>query len=144
MAPTKKAARTTTRKATKKAAPKIKFKTVDEYIATLSPAAKSAVRDLRKTIRAAAPQAEEVISYNIPAYKLNGMLIWFAGWKEHVSIYPRTALLQAAVKELSAYDGAKGTIKFPLDKPLPLALIKKVVKFRVQENLAKAKEKTKK
>jgi uncharacterized protein YdhG (YjbR/CyaY superfamily) len=142
MKQTKTVTRTAT-KAPKKTSKKIKFTTVDEYIATLPAASKNAVIELRKTIRAAAPKAEEVISYNIPAFKLHGMLIWFAGWKEHVSVYPRTALLQAAIKELSAYDGAKGTIKFPLDKPLPLALIKKVVKFRVQENLVRAKEKEK-
>lgn len=119
----------------KKAAKAVKFKTVEEYIAALPAGTKSAVKELRQTIKKQVPKAEEVISYNIPAFKLEGAkLIWYAGWKEHISLYPRSRTMEAAIKELSAYEGEKGTIKFPLDKPLPVSLIKKIVQFKIKEN----------
>jgi uncharacterized protein YdhG (YjbR/CyaY superfamily) len=80
------------------------------------------------------PNAEDMISYNMPAFKLDGKgLIWYAAWKEHVSIYPRTRVMEEAIKELANYEGAKGTIKFPLDKPMPFAMIQKIVKLRMLE-----------
>lgn len=111
---------------------------VSEYIATADPQAKKALRDIRKTIRDAAPKAEEVISYQIPGYKYHGMLVFFAAWKNHISLYPAPWSAESLKKEMAAYEGSKGTIKFPLDKPMPLTLIKKMVKYRVKENEMKA------
>lgn len=111
---------------------------VSEYIATADPRAKKALRDIRKTVRDAAPKAEEVISYQIPGYKYHGMLVFFAAWKNHISLYPAPWSAESLKKEMAAYEGSKGTIKFPLDKPMPLTLIKKMVKYRVKENEMKA------
>jgi uncharacterized protein YdhG (YjbR/CyaY superfamily) len=111
---------------------------VNEYIATADPNAKKALREIRKTIKDAAPKAEEVISYQIPGYKYHGMLVFFAAWKNHISLYPAPWGAQSLKKEMAAYEGSKGTIKFPLDKPMPLSLIKKMVKYRVKENEVKA------
>lgn len=115
-----------------------KFKTVDEYLDSLSPEVKT-FKALRKTVKQAAPKAEETISYNMPTLKLNGSLIHFAAWKKHISIYPITAGLKKALKkELAPHIASKGTLKFPLDEPLPHDLITRIVEIRVQENLAKA------
>ena len=111
---------------------------VDEYIANADAKAKKALKDIRKTIRMAAPKAEEVISYQIPGYKYQGMLAFFAAWKDHISFYPAPWGADALQKDMLAYEGSKGTIKFPLDKPMPLTLIKKMVKYRVKENEMKA------
>jgi len=110
---------------------------VDEYISAAEPKAKKALRDIRKTIKSAAPKAEEVISYQIPGYKYHGMLVFFAAWKNHISLYPAPWRAESLKKEMSAYEGSKGTIKFPLDKPIPLTLVKKMVKYRVKENETK-------
>jgi uncharacterized protein YdhG (YjbR/CyaY superfamily) len=120
-----------------------KFKTVDEYLSALPANTKVILKEVRKTIKQAAPQAEELISYNIPSFKLHGGLIWYAAWKEHISVYPRSSRMDASIKELSEYEGAKGTIKFPIDKPIPFDLISKIVKFRVKENLEDGKAKKK-
>lgn len=111
---------------------------VDEYIAAAEPKMKKALKDIRKTIKSAAPIAEEVISYQIPGYKYHGMLVFFAAWKNHISFYPAPWSADSLKKEMSDYEGSKGTIKFPLDKPMPLALIKKMVKYRMKENEMKA------
>ena len=111
---------------------------VNEYIATADPHAKKALSDIRKTIKAVAPKAEEVISYQIPGYKYHGMLVFFAAWKNHISLYPAPWGAESLKKEMSAYEGSKGTIKFPLDKPMPLTLIKKMVRYRMRENEMKA------
>ena len=111
---------------------------VEEYIAAADPQAKKALKDIRKTIRSAAPKAEEVISYQIPGYKYHGMLVFFAAWKNHISLYPAPWGAEDLKKEMSAFEGSKGTIKFPLDKPMPLTLIKKMVKYRMKENEVKA------
>ena len=111
---------------------------VDEYIAAADPQAKKALKDIRKTIKGAAPKAEEVISYQIPGYKYHGMLVFFAAWKNHISLYPAPWKAEDLKKEMSAYEGSKGTIKFPLDKPMPLTLIKKMVKYRIRENEMRA------
>jgi uncharacterized protein YdhG (YjbR/CyaY superfamily) len=121
-----------------------KFKTVDEYIAIFPEPAKALLETMRKTIRQAAPQAEELISYNMPAYKLNGILVYYAGYRMHIGFYPTGSGIKAFQKDLAGYEGSKGTVRFPLDKPLPLALISRMVKFRVRENLEKAKLKNKK
>ena len=96
---------------------------------------------MRLTVKKAAPQAEEKISYGIPAFTLNGMLVWFAAFKNHIGFYPRTSAIAAFKRELSAYNGKKGSVQFPFDKPLPLPLIGRIVKFRVKENLRKSKKK---
>jgi uncharacterized protein YdhG (YjbR/CyaY superfamily) len=123
--------------------PGLKFKTVDDYIATLPPATKKILKEMKKVIKEAAPQAEEKISYNIPSFHFNGVLVYFAAWREHVSIYPKSALMEKAIPELAKYEGGKGTVQFPLDKPVPYGIIKKFVKFKLEEKLSKIK-KTKK
>jgi len=122
----------------------IKFKTVDEYIGTFPVATKKIMQQVRKTIIDAAPEAEEVISYNMPAYKQEGMLVFFAAYKEHIGFYPTPGGIEAFKKELSVYNSAKGSVQFPIDKPMPLALITKIVKYRVKENIEKASLKKKK
>src|SRR5687768_11823572 len=108
-----------------------KFKTVDEYMSSQPKEMQAILEALRETIKQAAPQAEELISYNMPAYKLHGMLVYFAANKNHIGFYPTPSAIEAFKKELSAYEGAKGSVKFPIDKPIPLSLVKKIVNFRV-------------
>jgi uncharacterized protein YdhG (YjbR/CyaY superfamily) len=95
------------------------------------------LRKMRLTIKKAAPQAKETISYGIPAFTLNGMLVWFAAFQSHIGFYPGASAIAAFKKELSAYKGAKGSVQFPFDEPLPLALVSRIVKFRVKQNLDK-------
>ena len=102
------------------------------------------LRELRKTIKAAAPDAEEKISYQIPTFYLKGNLVHFGAFKDHISFFPTSSGTQAFKKELSVYKGAKGTVQFPLDKPMPLKLVSRIVKFRVAENLKRAETKPKK
>jgi uncharacterized protein YdhG (YjbR/CyaY superfamily) len=115
-----------------------KFTTVDEYISTFPQEVRQILEKLRQTIIKAAPKAEEVISYNMPAFKLNGMLVYYAGYKKHIGFYPTNSGITEFADELTAYKTSKGAIQFPLDKPLPIGLITKIVKFRVVENNAKA------
>src|ERR1700737_2968818 len=122
---------------------KRKFKTVDEYLSTLTENTKAKLQELRRIIKKTAPQAEELISYNMPAFKLHGMLVYYAAYKEHIGLYPMPSGIEAFKKELSAYEGAKGSIKFPIDRPIPFDLITQIVKFRVRENLEKEKTKKK-
>jgi uncharacterized protein YdhG (YjbR/CyaY superfamily) len=119
-----------------------KFEDIDSYIASFSIDVQAALEQVRTAIKTSAPKAEEVISYNMPAYKYFGMLVYFAGYKNHIGFYSLPSGHRAFEKELSIYKQGKGSVQFPLDKPLPLALIKKMVKFRVKENLEKAKAKT--
>jgi uncharacterized protein YdhG (YjbR/CyaY superfamily) len=127
-----------------KATSNTKFKTVDEYLSAVPANTKGILEKLRKTIKQVAPQAEELISYNMPAFKLNGMLVYYAAYKDHIGFYPTPSGIEAFKKELSDYEGAKGSIKFPIDRPIPFDLISKIVKFRVRENLEKAGAKKKK
>lgn len=115
--------------------PKTHFKSVDEYIAAQPGPVKKVLRLVRSTIRKALPGAEEVISYNIPAYKMHDeRVIYFAGWKQHFSLYPAGARLAAAFKkELAPYEMRKGTIRFPLSEPVPVKLITRIAKFRAKE-----------
>lgn len=113
-------------------------KNVDEYVAAQPKAVQRAVNKLRSTIRSAAPKAEEVISYQMPAYKYNGMLVYFAVWPKHIGFYPTPGGIEAFKKELAAYEMSKGTIQFPLDKIIPYGLISRIVKYRVKENEMKA------
>jgi uncharacterized protein YdhG (YjbR/CyaY superfamily) len=109
---------------------------IDEYIAGFPPAVRSVLERVRRTIRKAVPEAEETISYGIPTYKLNGRrVLYFAGWKEHYSLYPSTARLVAALKDdLAPYEvNSKGTIRFPLSSPVPVKLIVDIAKFRAKE-----------
>jgi uncharacterized protein YdhG (YjbR/CyaY superfamily) len=113
-------------------------KTVDQYIKACSPAVRPALARIRATIRRAAPNAVETISYRMPAFMLQGMLVYFAAFKNHVGLYPPVrgdAKLKAAAAK---YAGPKGNLKFPLDRPIPYALIARIVKARVKQNLAKA------
>ena len=117
---------------------------VDRYIAGFPDNVRELLMQLRTAVREAAPEAEEVISYQMPAYRLQGMLVYFAGYKNHIGFYPTSSGIKAFKQELSAYKGAKGTVQFPLDKPLPLDIIKKIVAFRVAENLQKTGSKREK
>jgi len=121
-----------------------KPETIDEYISTFPKEVQQVLEKVRQAIRKAAPNAEEVISYQIPAFKFHGNLVCFGGWKNHIGFYPVSSAIQAFKKELSVYEGNKGSVKFPLNKPMPLALISKIVKFRVKENLKMAELKEKK
>jgi uncharacterized protein YdhG (YjbR/CyaY superfamily) len=115
---------------------------IDQYIAACPPEAHAILRKLRSTIkRAAPPEAEEIISYRMPAFKLHGNLVYFAAFKNHIGIFPPIrgdAKLEAAVAK---YAGPKGNLKFPLDQPFPYTLVARIVKFRVKQNLAKARKK---
>jgi uncharacterized protein YdhG (YjbR/CyaY superfamily) len=115
---------------------------IDEYIAGFPKETQKVLKQIRATIKKAAPATEETISYAIPTFTLNDRyLIYFAGYKNHVSIYPAPRTNEVFKKELSAYKGGKGTVQFPLDKPLPLNLITKIVKFRIRENRKKVERK---
>ena len=111
---------------------------VDEYIKQFPAAVQTALQQLRKTIKAAAPKAEEVISYKMPGYKQQGMLVYFAGYKNHIGFYAAPTGHEKFKKELSVYKSGKGSVQFSLDKPLPLKLISRIVKFRVAQNEEKA------
>jgi uncharacterized protein YdhG (YjbR/CyaY superfamily) len=121
----------------------IKPTDIDTYIAGFPKEVQEKLAQLRATIKKVVPQAEEVISYGMPAFKLKGMLVWFAAYAHHIGFYPAASGIAAFKKELSVYKGAKGSVQFPLDKPLPLGLITKMVKFRMAENLQKAEMKKK-
>ena len=118
--------------------------TVDEDIAGYPEEIQALLERVRATVKKAAPKAEEVISYNIPGYKLNGMLVWFAAFSKHIGFYPKGSGIASFKKELAGYKTSKGTVQFPFDKPLPLGLISKIVKYRVKENLKRAEAKKKK
>ena len=120
--------------------PSSKPETIDEYIARYPVSTREMLEQLRAIIRKAAPQANEVISYQMPAYKLNGMLVWFGAHSKHIGFYPRASGIAAFKKELAGYTTSKGAVQFPLDKPLPSVLITKIVKFRVSENLENGKK----
>ena len=115
---------------------------IDEYIATFPKDVQKILEELRATIKAAAPDAEEKISYQMPTFFLNGNLVHFAAFKKHIGFYPTPSGIEAFKKELSVYDGAKGSVQFPIDEPMPLKLISRIVKFRVAENKKKAKIKS--
>jgi len=123
---------------------KNKFETVDEYLAAAAPTSKPTLLKLREIILSAAPGAEECISYQMPALRLNGMLVYYAAFKNHLSLFPGSSKMvdEQFRDELGAYITSKGTIQFPLDKPLPATLIKKIVKARLKENAEKSASKT--
>ncbi len=111
-----------------------KAASVDEYIKSFPLPTQTLLKQIRKTIRAAAPEAEEMISYGIAGYKQYGMLIYFAGFANHVSVYPAPRSAPSFKKELDRYKGGKGTVQFPLNEPLPLDLIKRMVAYRLADN----------
>ena len=113
---------------------KRQFKTMDEYINTFPEDVQRILNELRQTIKEAAPEAEETINYQIPTFTLNGNLVHFAAFENHIGFYPTPSGMEAFKKELSSYKGAKGSVQFPIDQPLPLSLIRKIVEFRVKEN----------
>ena len=122
---------------------KTDFKSVAEYIASQPKAVQGILKRVRSTIREAVPRAEEVISYKIPTYKLHGSyVVYFAGWKQHYSVYPATDHLVAAFKDdLAPYKVNKGTIRFPLSQPVPVKLIERIAKFRAKQAAESAKAK---
>jgi uncharacterized protein YdhG (YjbR/CyaY superfamily) len=117
--------------------PKEKCKTIDEYIATFPKSIQKILEELRQAIRDSAPTAEEAISYQMPTFKLNGNLVWFAAFKNHIGFYPKPSAIETFREELFNYEVSKGTIRFPLDKPIPFDLVRKIVKYRVKQNLDK-------
>jgi uncharacterized protein YdhG (YjbR/CyaY superfamily) len=119
--------------------------TIDEYIAGFPKDVQAILERIRRTVRIAAPDAEETIKYQMPTFTLNGNLVYFAAFKKHIGFYPPVAAGSAKFKkELATYEGAKGSLIFPLDQPIPFDLISRIVKLRVKENLARAKAKSKK
>ena len=119
-------------------------KTLDEYIAEFPAEVQVILEKLRATIRKAAPGAEEAIKYRLPTFVLNGNLVHFGAFKKHIGFYATPTGNEKFRKELSAYEGAKGSVRFPLDRPIPFGLVSKMVKFRVKENLARSVTKKKK
>ncbi|MBK9714516.1 MAG: DUF1801 domain-containing protein [Kouleothrix sp.] len=118
-------------------------KTIDEYIAGFPLDVRAILEKIRETIRAAAPAAQETISYQMPTFTLQGNLVHFAAFKKHIGFYPVPTGIEEFKSELSAYEGGKGSVKFPLDRPIPFDLISRIVTFRVKENLERAEEKAK-
>ena len=114
---------------------------IEEYIAGYPKDVQAILEKVRMTISKAAPAAEEAIKYQIPTFILNGNLVHFGGFKNHIGFYPTSTAIAKFKDELSGYVGAKGSVQFPLDKPIPFGLISKIVKFRVKENLERAKQK---
>jgi uncharacterized protein YdhG (YjbR/CyaY superfamily) len=123
---------------------KITYETIDKYILQFPPEVQEILEKVRETIKESAPDAEEKISYQMPTFALHGNLVYFAAFKKHIGFYPTSSGITAFKHELSEYKGGKGTIQFPLGKPIPYELISKIVKFRVAENIKKAEDKLKK
>ncbi len=119
------------------------FTSIDEYIAAFPEETQKILKEIRAVIKAAAPDAEEKISYQMPTFYLHGNLIHFAAFKNHIGIYPTPSGTEAFKKDIAKYKAAKGSIQLPLDAPMPLQLISRIVKFRVAENTKKAKSKGK-
>lgn len=117
---------------------KVAYKSIDEYISQFSPEVQEILKTLRKVIKESAPEAQEKISYRMPTFFLNGNLVYFAAFKNHIGFYPTASGIQAFESKLSSYKRAKGSVQFPLEKPLPYDLIREIVKYRVAENVAKA------
>lgn len=116
---------------------KKRFEKIDEYIATFPRNVQDILEELRQTIQNSAPDAKEAISYQIPTFKLNGNLVHFAAFKNHIGFYPASSAISKFKKELSHYEVSKGTVRFPINEPIPFDLIGKIVKYRVKENLEK-------
>ena len=119
-------------------------KAIDDYIAAFPPEIQQKLTALRKVIRETAPEAEEKISYQMPTFAQNGNLVHFAAFKNHIGFYPAPSGIENFQEQLARYKSSKGAIQFPLDEEIPLGLVREIVKFRLAENLAKAKTKSKK
>lgn len=117
---------------------------IDEYIAGFPEDTRKILEEVRATIQKAVPKATEVISYQMPAFKLNGVLVYFAAYKNHIGFYPTSSPIKFFSEELKAFKTSKGAIQFPIDKPMPLKLISRIVKFRVSEDILKSTSKIKK
>lgn len=126
--------------ATSRATPK----TIDEYIAGFSPEVQAILEKIRRTVRNAAPDAEEVISYQIPAFRWNGTLVYFAAFKKHIGFFPPVRGDARFMKAVAPYAGEKGNLRFPLDEEMPLELIERIVKLRLKQNQAKPAVKSRK
>ena len=120
------------------------YSNIDEYIAGFPETTRDILLKVRATIRNSVPEAEEAISYGIPTFKLKGNLVHFAGYKNHIGFYPGAAGIETFKEELSEYKLSRGTVQFPIDKPIPFDLITKIVDFRVKQNLRQAEAKVKK
>jgi uncharacterized protein YdhG (YjbR/CyaY superfamily) len=116
----------------------VKPNNTDEYIEGFPKNIQKVLKQMRATIKEAAPGATEVISYSMPAFKLNGVLVWFAAYSKHIGFYPGADGINTFKKEFASYKWAKGSVQFPLDQPMPLSLITKIVKYRVKQDLEKA------
>ena len=124
---------------------KIQFKTIDDYIAPFPKNVRNILKELRLAIKETAPKVEETISYGIPTFDLNGRhLVHFAAYKKHIGFYPTPSGIKKFKEKLSAYKGAKGSVQFPLDEPIPYELVRKIVAYRVKENVEKAEAKRRK
>jgi uncharacterized protein YdhG (YjbR/CyaY superfamily) len=123
---------------------KITFNTIDEYFLKFPSEVQDKLKELRMVIKESAPDAVEKISYQMPTFALHGNLVHFAAFKNHIGLYPMPSVIEEFKQELAEYKQGKGSIQFPLDKPLPHELISKIVKFRITENIQKAEEKKKK
>lgn len=117
------------------------FTSIDEYIASFPADVQERLQQMRAVIREAAPEAQEKISYQMPTFFLHGNLVHFAAFKNHIGFYPAPRGIEAFKDELAAYEGAKGSVQFPLDQPLPLDLVRRIVQFRVADQLQNAKAK---
>jgi uncharacterized protein YdhG (YjbR/CyaY superfamily) len=120
------------------------FESIDEYISKFSPEVQEILKTLRKVIKESAPDADEKISYQMPTFALYGNLVHFAAYKNHIGFYPAPSAIDAFKQELAPYKSAKGSVQFPIEKPLPYDLISKMVKFRAAENIKQAEDKLKK
>lgn len=121
--------------------PKTQFTDIDEYIAAFPADVQDLLEQMRQTIHEAAPDAEEAISYQMPTFRLNGNLVHFAAFKNHIGFYPAPSGIEAFAEEIAPYFGGKGSLQFPKDKPIPYDLVSRIVRYRVEENLAKRKQK---
>lgn len=118
----------------------VEYATIDDYIATFSPEIQSILSNIREIVRELAPEATEKISYQMPTFYLNGNLVHFAAFKNHIGFYPTPSGIEAFQEELSKYKGAKGSVQFPLNQPIPYDLIRKMVIYRLEENRNKKKK----
>jgi uncharacterized protein YdhG (YjbR/CyaY superfamily) len=120
------------------------FKNIDDYIATFPKNVQHTLRELRSAIKESAPEAEETISYGMPTFKLNGNLVHFAAYEKHIGFYPTASAILAFKERLSIYKQSKGAVQFPIDGPIPLDIVREMVRFRVKENLTKGARRRKK
>ena len=122
---------------------KTTYESIDDYISKFPPEIQEILSTIRKVIKEAAPEAKEKISYQMPTFELHGNLVHYAAFKNHIGFYPTPNGIDAFKEELSGYKGAKGSIQFPINQPMPYELISKIVKYRVAENIQKAENKRK-